>query len=108
MELEYSTFVRKPFVVEAVQITAENISEIAKHVGRVRFNRGTNEKYIQVNPNLVANLEHVYIGFWMTKMDGNTRCYANRVFLEQFVGVTPEIAALIDSIDREGRIAADG
>jgi hypothetical protein len=34
--MEFTQYVRKPFVVEAVEVTVENMAEVAKYVGEMR------------------------------------------------------------------------
>ena len=82
--MEFTTFVRKPFVVQAVEVTADNIEEVAKYIGDVR-EREDGTKYILVDGRLVPNVERVYPGFFMTKMGENVRCYSRKIFREQFV-----------------------
>ena len=83
IELEFKTFVRKPFVVEACEVTKENIAEIAPLVGTLR-EKEDGTPFIQVNNRLVPNISRVYPGFFMTRMGENIRCYAKRIFKEQF------------------------
>jgi hypothetical protein len=85
MSINYNTFVRKPFKVEAVEITEENIAEIAPLIGELREREDDKTKFIYVDRRLVPNIWRVYPGFFMTKMGDNIRCYSRRVFLEQFV-----------------------
>lgn len=82
--MEFTTFVRKPFEVEAVEITEDNIEEIAPLVGDL-MKKDDGSHFIQVNKKKVPNMFRVYPGDWLTKMDNNIRCYARRVFTEQFV-----------------------
>jgi hypothetical protein len=82
--MEFTTFVRKPFVVEAVEITKENIAEVAKHVGDLR-EKEDGTPFILVDRRLVPNVFRVYPGFFMTKMGENVRCYSRKIFREQFV-----------------------
>ena len=90
--MEFTTFVRKPFTVEAVEITEDNIGEIAELIGTLRH-KENGTPYVAVNRRLVPNLFRVYVGFWMTKMgDGdNIRCYSRRVFNQQFIETTEEV-----------------
>ena len=90
--MEFTKFVRKPFMVEAIEVTLENIGEIAEMIGTLR-EKENGTPYIQVNRRLVPNLFRVYVGFWVTKMgDGdNIRCYTKRVFNQQFLATTLEI-----------------
>lgn len=82
--MDFAQYVRKPFVVDAVLITEENIAEIAELVGLLRH-KDDGSPFIQVDKRLVPNVYRVYPGFWLTKMAENYRCYSGRVFLDQFV-----------------------
>lgn len=101
MSLEFGKYVRKPFEVEAVQITEENIGEVAEHVGELRYKDEKNnaEPYIQVNKRIVPNVFRVYPGFWMTRMGDNIRCYSPKVFKEQFTTSTPITKTWVDYIN---------
>lgn len=88
--MEFKTFVRKPFTVEAVEVTKENIEELAPLIGTLRT-KDDGTPYIQVDRRLVPNIYRVYPGFWMTKMGDNVRCYSKRIFNEQFAQATPDI-----------------
>jgi hypothetical protein len=96
--VEFTTFVRKPFAVEATEITTENIAEIAELIGVLR-EKDNGSPYIAVDRRLVPNLFRVYPGFWMTKMGDNIRCYSKRVFKQQFVETTPDIESWISYMD---------
>lgn len=93
--MDFTTFVRKPFVVEAVEITTENIEEAAKYIGDVR-EKDDGTKYILVDQRLVPNVEKVYPGFFMTKMGENIRCYSRKIFNDQFMEKTEEIQPWLD------------
>lgn len=88
--MEFNTFVRKPFTVEAVEVTKENIAQVAEFVGTLR-EKEDGTPYIQVDRRLVPNIYRVFPGFWMTKMGDNVRCYSKRIFNEQFAQTNPEI-----------------
>lgn len=100
--MEFNTFVRKPFAVEAVEITEDNMAEVAAMIGTIRH-KENGSPYIAVNRRLVPNLFRVYPGFWVTKMgEGeNVRCYSKRVFEQQFVQTTPDIDAWISYLNEE-------
>jgi hypothetical protein len=98
--MEYSSFVRKPFGVEAVEVTTDNINEIAELVGTLRT-KENGTPFIQVDRRLVPNIYRVYPGFWMTRMGDNIRCYSKRAFVEQFIESTPEIESMVKSINKE-------
>jgi len=93
--MNFNQYVRKPFVVEAVEVTEENLEEVAKFVGEVREKQGSG-RYIQVDRRIVPNVYRVYPGFFMTRMGDHIRCYNPKIFHEQFVEGNPEIIAWVD------------
>jgi hypothetical protein len=99
-EMEFTTFVRKPFVVEAVEVTAENIAEVAKYVGDLR-EKEDGTQYILVDRRLVPNVLRVYLGFYMTKMGENVRCYSRKIFREQFVEKDDSIDPWLELIEKQ-------
>ena len=96
---EYTKFVRKPFVVEAIEITTENIAEIAVWVGELRERDG--KPYIFVNRNLVPGIDRVVPGYFMTRLGDNIRCYNRRVFFAQFTPITEELEAWVTYISED-------
>lgn len=82
--VEFTNYVRKPFTVEAVEVTKENIGEVAELIGTLRA-KDDGTPYIQVDRRLVPNVFRVYVGFWVTRMGDNLRCYSKRIFTDQFV-----------------------
>ena len=96
--MEFSKFVRKPFTVEATEVTNENIAEIAELIGTLK-EKENGTPYIAVDRRLVPNLFRVYPGFWMTKMGDNIRCYSKRVFKQQFIETNPDIESWVDYLE---------
>lgn len=89
--MEFNTYVRKPFIVEALEITPDNIEEVAPLIGTLR-QKDNGTPYIQVDRRLIPNIYRVYPGFWMTRMGDNIRCYSKKIFNQQFVESTDEIS----------------
>lgn len=98
MELQFGSFVRKPFIVEAVEVTQDNIAEVAEMIGTLR-KKENGVPYIAVNRRLVPNLYKVFIGFYVTRMGDNIRCYSKRVFKQQFMENDSEIANWIKFLE---------
>lgn len=80
--MEFTEFVRRPFKVEAIRITEENIDEIAPLIGEVKT-KG-NEKFILLDKRIVPSMSRAFVGWWVTKFNDNLRCYSNKIFQEQF------------------------
>lgn len=95
--MEFNDFVRKPFIVEAVEVTTENIEDIAEFVGTLQ-SKADGTPFIQVDRKKIPNVYRVYPGFWMTRMGDNVRCYSRRVFTEQFVRMTVDVQDAVDVI----------
>lgn len=85
LDVTFRTFVRKPFEIEAVEITSDNIEQIAPMVGKLDKDQKTGTPFIEVDKELVPNMTRVWPGYWLTKMGDNIRCYASRVFADQFM-----------------------
>lgn len=82
--MDFTDFVRKPFVVKAVEITKDNIAEVARFVGDLEVGDDGSE-YILVDNRKVPNVKFVYPGFFMTKMGRQVRVYSRKIFAEQFM-----------------------
>lgn len=93
--MEFSQYVRKPFVVEAVEITEDNIADLAKFIGQLKT-KDDGTPYILVDRRLVPNVFRVYPGFFMTQMDDRIRCYTRKVFKEQFCEANENVLAWVN------------
>lgn len=80
---DFELFIRTPFVVKATKITEDNIEDVAQMLGEVRT-KANGEKYIALDRRVVPNVSKAFIGWWVTALNGNIRCYAPKVFKEQF------------------------
>ncbi len=96
----FTTFVRKPFAVNVVEVTEENIAEIAELVGTLR-KKEDGTSYIHVDRRLVPNVYRVFPGFYMTKMGDNVRCYSKQVFNKQFIASSPDIDTWVKFMNEE-------
>lgn len=100
VEVVFDKFVRKPFVVEAVEVTAENIEQLAKFIGAFR-KKDDGTPYIAVDRRLIQNVYRVYPGFWMTRMGDNVRCYSRKIFMDQFTPSTIEAETWVHYFNEE-------
>lgn len=82
--MEFTEFVRRPFKVEAIRITEENIDEIAALIGEVKVHAKTNEKFILLDKRIVPSMTRAFVGWWVTKFNDNLRVYSNKILFEQF------------------------
>ena len=98
-DMEFKHFVRKPFLVEAIEITTENIHELSDLIGE--FKEDHTGPYIEADPDKVPTVTKVTPGYWLTRMGKNVRCYSNRIFTEQFMESTPSIERVLNKFDVE-------
>lgn len=100
MEPVFTEYVRKPFVVEAIEVTKDNIEALAEFIGTLR-KKEDGTTYILVDRRLIPNITYVYPGFWMTRMGENMRCYSRKIFKEQFTPNTPEAEAWLTYVNAQ-------
>lgn len=96
--MEFITYVRKPFLVEAVEVTTSNIAELAPLVGTLKA-KADGTPFIQVNQRYVPNVFRVYPGFFVTKLDDTIRCYSRKAFFAQFMKTTEQLLELVGPAD---------
>lgn len=82
--MEFASYRRQPFVVDAVQITEDNIYECAALVGEVVDEEDQIDPYIRINKRLVPNINRAYVGWWVTRMEDNLRVYSPKIFADSF------------------------
>lgn len=87
--MQYIEVIRKPFILEAIEITTDNIEELAALVGTLKHKEdGT--PFIQLNRQVIPGpLYRAFPGFWLTKVNDNHRCYAPKVFHKEFGELDP-------------------
>lgn len=83
MTLEYTQHIRRPFQVEAVEITEENIEEIAAKIGDIRTD-ASGKRYIAIDRRVIPFVPKAQVGWLVTRLGENYRCYAPGVFEKQF------------------------
>lgn len=81
--MEFSQFVRRPFAVEAVQINVDNLHDVADLIGKVQTESGVT--FIALDRRIIPNINRAYVGWWLTRLGNEYRCYANKVFKKQFI-----------------------
>jgi hypothetical protein len=102
--MQFNQYIRSPFVVEAIEITEENLADVAKLVGDIRTKNGVT--YIALDRRIVPSVNRAYVGWYMTRLGDNYRCYSPKVFTDQFIDYKPAISFMFDSIETGG-VGAD-
>lgn len=84
--MKTSTFVRKPFKVEGIQVTEENMPEVAKWC-RGTLERDRSQKpYIAVNVQKAANerQKQGFVGDWILKFNNGFKVFQDKSFHNTF------------------------
>lgn len=92
MSIETSKFARKPFYVDAVQVTAENIEDVAKWcMGEVRSSTEkpegvTEDQYVKVRVHrpLTERQTKAFIGDWVLYAGTGFKVYTPKAFEKSF------------------------
>lgn len=89
-KMQTETYTRKPFNVEAVQVTDENITEVAEWChGEIRSHAGGDgleKTYIKVDVHQATNRRQTqaFAGDWVLTTGSTLKVYTNRTFLKNF------------------------
>lgn len=83
-ELVFSDYVRKPFTVQAVMLTTDNIAAAAPMIGQLD-KKPDGTPFIEVDPKKVPHVNRVFPGFYLTKMGKRIHCYSPKAFANQFL-----------------------
>jgi hypothetical protein len=78
-------YLRKTFLVQAVEITHENMDEVARHIGVVKQDRERG-RFIEIDERIVPRFKRAYAGFYVTFVGEQIRVYTRRSFHSHFVG----------------------
>lgn len=91
---------RKPLIVEAVQVTSDNIYDVAKWCdGDVRTQHGSGKKFIQVtvvNPK-EPKIMRAMVGMWVLKSDQGFKVFSEPAFRKSWERVGTVGQALVDA-----------
>lgn len=88
-------YVRKPFEVQAIQVTEENFEELAKWcdgiITTTRSPEGETKRYIKVNVSRPLNERQTqaYVGDWLLEAEKGLKVYADGPFVRNFALVPP-------------------
>lgn len=99
MSLVIEKYNRKPFTVEAVQVTVDNMAEVAEWCGGeviVEQNDGRLSQYIYVpvNKAISERQKKAYGHDWILKGRGGFKCYSRKAFIACFEKRTPVLTDL--------------
>ena len=88
-DISTSTYIRKPFSVEAVQVTDENMEVLAQHYGgEIQTFKDRNFIRVRVIRPYIDRQTRAYSGDWLLVSDTEIKVYTEKAFAKAFV---PEI-----------------
>lgn len=88
--MEFKQYTRKPFSVEAVEITEDNFDTILNLVGSSKAKEGNHhtkegDVFIDLDRQLIPRVRRAYIGWYLTRLGAKYRCYSPILFNAQFI-----------------------
>lgn len=91
--METTKFTRKPFDVEAVQVTADNIDEVAKWCQGEVITQNDGSKFIKVRVLRVLNERQTqaFVEDWVLYAGTGYKVYTDKAFRKSFVPQTEEL-----------------
>lgn len=81
----FQDYVRTPFAIKAIEVTEDNFEDVAAFCGKSIEVTSKGDRYIFVNRRIIPTGSKIFVGWWITLMDDNVRCYPPRSFNSQFV-----------------------
>lgn len=102
--MQFTHYARRPFLIEAIKVTKDNIAQLCEDFGLGTMGKtAKGVPFIKVNAKVVPHVYRVYPGFWFTRTEtGQIRCYAKRVFGEQYVEYDDAAHFALQPYMREG------
>lgn len=90
--LETKQYVRKPFHIDAVQVTSENIEEVARWVDSEIRNDRQDGQYVKVRVHNPRNEKQTkaFIGDWVLYAGTGYKVYTDKAFRKDFQQVSDE------------------
>jgi hypothetical protein len=85
--MKFNEYIRKPFTIEALEITRDNIKSVTKLLGGTLC-RNDGVTFISLDHPSVPGIDRAYLGWFLTKLDGTYRVYAPKPFRSQFIEKT--------------------
>lgn len=87
--LEINTYDRRPFEVEAVRVTQDNLDEVAAwcaghHMIEARGSDAVHFVHVPVIRAMNENQSKAYIGHWVLKSDRGYRVFTDKAFQKIF------------------------
>src|SRR5688500_11276036 len=87
MKMDTEKYVRKPFEIDAVQVTEENFSQVAEWSGGETVQDADNAQYIKVKVHHPLNTRQTraYVGDWVLSSRKGFKVYTDTAFKSNFV-----------------------
>jgi len=108
MSVQTSSFVRKPFYVDALQVTEENMGEVASWCrGEIRRASARTiptpmpaAKYIKVDVTRAQQERQTmaFVGDWILRLGSGYKVYTRKAFERSFEPVREDVEALLDEV----------
>lgn len=114
--MDFKDYARKPFTIKAAEVTDDNFEEVAALCGKSIQVNQKGDRFILVNRRIIPNGFKIFVGWWITIMDDNIRCYPPRSFESQFVVVDEDsdtlthinnALAILDDVQKTNREIID-
>jgi hypothetical protein len=111
MPIETKKFIRKPFTIEAIEVTRENIAEVAAWCGgqlrtsdlSKRGGREGFQQYIKVEVKKPLNdrQTRAYVGDWVTTNPGDSgyKVYTPKAFTDSYDELVEHMVEVINRMD---------
>lgn len=98
----FSIYARRPFTVEALEFTKENLEDFCPALGEMDA-KADGTPFIRANPDVVQTVTRIFPGFWLTRMGPHIRVWNRRIFRDQFVEADESVLDLVSDLNTRNR-----
>lgn len=111
-KVELTSYVRKPFPVDAIRVSSENFDEVAELTGgnvQHGLKSGRAVKFIEVPVKKVLDVKqkHAYVGDWVLQYQGGWKVYTHRAFRDSFEQVQESAKTAGEALNSLHRVFQD-
>lgn len=86
--IETTTFVRRPFTVQAFEVTEDNLDKVAELINGKTGRKEDGTPFVNVPRGTIWNVPRIYVGFMITILDDKIHAYSPNSFPKQFAEYT--------------------
>jgi hypothetical protein len=100
--IEFTPYIRKPYRVDALKVTGNNIHVVAELIEGTVETAQDGKTFIRTHRKVVKNVDNIWPGFFLTKVRKKTLAYPSRLFYRNYVEPTEDVEDFVVFLEKLG------